>query len=257
MKQACAAALLAASGAATPSIAPLPNRSGSLRDPLLQAVGRERGDGRPAAGQDAEARRRAPCRARSPATRCRRSSQRRHQPADRRVDCPRPCVSSRLMHDFRKPEEPHRDRHEAEAVERSTCNAHRHAVLARRDVGADQAEQRHRTTIIASAFRIEPLRQHDGGDEAEHHHRHVVGGLEQQRDRGERRRGDRDHERRDDAGEERSERRHRERGAGAPLLRHRVAVEHRDQRRRLARQSAPGSRSSSRRTARRRTRPPA
>ena len=43
-KPAVEVALFAPSGAATPSIAPLPNSLGSLGDPLLKIVGHERGD---------------------------------------------------------------------------------------------------------------------------------------------------------------------------------------------------------------------
>ena len=56
MKEVCAPALFAVSGAATPSIAPLPKRSGCLRDLLLERVGREGRENRAAAGQRAEER---------------------------------------------------------------------------------------------------------------------------------------------------------------------------------------------------------
>ena len=56
MNDVCAAALLADSGAATPSMAPLPNLSGVLEMPLLQAVRREARQHVPAAGEDAEQR---------------------------------------------------------------------------------------------------------------------------------------------------------------------------------------------------------
>ena len=54
MNEVCAPALLAASGAATPSIAPLPNCAAVRREPLLQRVGGEAGQHRPAARQDAQ-----------------------------------------------------------------------------------------------------------------------------------------------------------------------------------------------------------
>ena len=56
MNEVCAAALLAASGPATPSIAPLPKRSGVARHLLLERVGRKGREHRAAAGQDAERR---------------------------------------------------------------------------------------------------------------------------------------------------------------------------------------------------------
>ena len=55
MNDVCAPALLADSGAATPSTAPLPNSPGA-RDLLLQRIGGERRQHRAAAGQDAEER---------------------------------------------------------------------------------------------------------------------------------------------------------------------------------------------------------
>ena len=49
-----AEALLAASGPATPSMAPCPNRSGSSTQPLFDHVGKERRNHRPAARQHAQ-----------------------------------------------------------------------------------------------------------------------------------------------------------------------------------------------------------
>ena len=54
MNEEVAAALLAVSGEATPSTAPLPKRCGLLRDALLHGVGDEGGHRRAAAGQDAQ-----------------------------------------------------------------------------------------------------------------------------------------------------------------------------------------------------------
>ena len=54
MKEVCAPALLALSGAATPSIAPLPKRRGSVRELFLERIGGERPEHRAIAGQDAE-----------------------------------------------------------------------------------------------------------------------------------------------------------------------------------------------------------
>ena len=65
MKEVCAPALFADLRPATPSIAPLPKRSGVLRDLLLDRVGREGGEERPAAGKRAEERADQRCRARS------------------------------------------------------------------------------------------------------------------------------------------------------------------------------------------------
>ena len=53
-KPAVEVALLAPSGAATPSIAPLPNRVRVLGDPFFEVVGHEGGHRRRAAGQQPE-----------------------------------------------------------------------------------------------------------------------------------------------------------------------------------------------------------
>ena len=102
------------------------------------------------------------------------------------------------------------------------------------DVGADepeqQADQHHADRLDHRA-----VRQHDRGDEAEHHQREIIRRVELLRDRGERRAERRDEQRADAAGEERAERRDAERGAGAALLRHLVAVDAGDDRGRLAR----------------------
>ena len=102
------------------------------------------------------------------------------------------------------------------------------------DVGADEAEQEpdhdHGDRLDHRA-----VRQHHRGDEPEHHQREIVRRVELLGERGERRRERADEHRADAAGEERAERRHRERGAGAALLGHLVAVDAGDDRGRLAR----------------------
>ena len=89
-------------------------------------------------------------------------------------------------------------------------------------------------TIMPIALTSEPLREHDGGDQAEHHQREVLGRAELERDLGERRREGRDDHRRERAGDERAEGRDGERRAGAALARHLVAVDAGHHRRRLA-----------------------
>ncbi len=102
------------------------------------------------------------------------------------------------------------------------------------DVGADetqqQANQHHAHRLDHRA-----VREHDGGDEAEHHQGKIVGRVEFLRDRRQRRAEGGDEDRADAAGEERSERSDRKRGPGAPLLCHLVAVDAGDDGRRLAR----------------------
>ena len=79
-------------------------------------------------------------------------------------------------------------------------------------------------------------RQRHGRDQAEHHQREILGGVELEREVGQRRREGGDDQRRDAAGEERPQRRDAQRRPGPALPRHLVAVEHGDDRRHLARQ---------------------
>ena len=54
MKAPWAAELLAASGAATPSMAPLPNSSGMLGDPFFDGIGDKRGNDGASSRKDAQ-----------------------------------------------------------------------------------------------------------------------------------------------------------------------------------------------------------
>ena len=76
------------------------------------------------------------------------------------------------------------------------------------DVGADQAEQQ-ADQHHADRLDHRAVRQHDGGDQAEHHQREIVRRVELLRERGQRRAERRDEHGADAAGEERAERRDR------------------------------------------------
>ena len=152
-------------------------------------------------------------------------------------DLPRYARRLRLMldvvHDLGEAEDAHGDRHEAEPVEQDV-DPHGEAIGTALDVGADQPEQNaehdHRDRLEHRA-----VRQHDRRNQTQQHDRDVVGRVEQERDRGERRAGRGDQDGDDRPGEQGGDRRHGERRPGAALLRHLVPVEHGDHRGGLAR----------------------
>ncbi len=117
MKAPPAAALLAASGPATPSMAPLPNAPGRFEMRLLDGVGRERGDHRAAAGQHAEEE--AQDRAAHDRPVARRSSPRGvgHRLPMRAETISRWMLLLEIGEDLGDAEQPHDDGHEADAVE--------------------------------------------------------------------------------------------------------------------------------------------
>ena len=130
-------------------------------------------------------------------------------------------------------EERHGERHEAEPVA-ELGQAEGEADDAGIHVGADEAEQ------DAEAHHGDGLderaaRQHNRGDETEHHQREIIRRTELERELGERRREEGDHQRRDAAGDEGADGRDPERGPGAAVARHLVAVERGDDGGRLAR----------------------
>jgi hypothetical protein len=102
------------------------------------------------------------------------------------------------------------------------------------DVGADEAEQK---ADEDHPDRLEhgPMGQDDRGDQPEYQQGEIVRRAEGLRQRGKRRPEGRNEHGADTTGKERSERRDAQGGAGAPLLRHRVAVQRGDDRRGLAR----------------------
>ncbi len=172
MNEVCAAALLAASGEATPSTAPLPNISGVLRDLFLERIGREGAERRAAAGQHAEhgAQRRA-------------AQHRGNRPPDLLAGRPQRAdldgaaaarqMSFEVDHDLGDAEQAHGDGREVDAVA-EFGDVEGEALGAGVDVGADQAEQQaeehHGDRLDDRA-----AGQHDGGDEAQRHQRAVVG----------------------------------------------------------------------------------
>ena len=106
---------------------------------------------------------------------------RRHQAGDAlREDAALFAFCERLCDDLGEAEDAERDRHEADAVGK-LGDAEREALLARVDVGADQAEEQpdedHRDGLHDAA-----LRQHDRRDQAKHHQREVFRRSETLRD---------------------------------------------------------------------------
>ena len=178
MKEVCAPALLADSGPATPSMAPLPNRLGSLRRPSSRAC----------SSRTPPARRRRPagCRGASPG-RCRAApaARRRGSPAGsaRGRAC---CVltggaraasrCSRLRMISTMPNMPDDQGKEVDAVP-DRRDAERVAREPAVDVGADeteqQADQHHPDRLDHRAVRQDHRR-----DQAEHHQREIVRRVE-------------------------------------------------------------------------------
>ena len=222
MNEVWAAALLALSGPATPSIAPWPNSCGRAREPLLHRVGGEGGEHVAAAGQHAEDR------AERGAAQHRRGDAAEllaGQPEVR--DALDHHVAGRLVlevaQDLGDAEDADRDRDEVDAgveLEEAEGEARRAGVDVLADHAEQQAEHDHRQRLEDRA-----VRERDRGDEAEHDQREVLGRAEVQRGAGERRGGEREDEGGDGAGEERAERGGGERRAGPALARHLVAVD--------------------------------
>jgi hypothetical protein len=120
-------------------------------------------------------------------------------------------------------EHPHGKGDEADAVAelRDLEGEARHArIHVRADEAEQEAEQDHAERVQQRA-----MRQHDGGDEAEHHQREILGGTEFQGEGGQGRGKQRDHESGDRAGEEGADRRRGERPPRLALPRHLMAVE--------------------------------
>ena len=157
MNEVCAAALLALSGAATPSIAPRPKRLRMLGDLLLERVGGERRDHRAAARQDAEdrAEHRA-ARDRAGANRLR-SCARRHQAGDLGLhDVAALGRQLEIAHDLGEAEHAHRDVDEADAVGQLR-DVERHARLRRSRCRSRPSTAAGPNRIMAIALSTEPL----------------------------------------------------------------------------------------------------
>ena len=167
MKLVCAPALLAASGAATPSMAPRPKRSGVRDDFLLERIGREGRQRRAAARQHAEDR------AERGAAQDRRDAgadfgsrlgHRLLQLDRQQAAVLRPAERDGELGDA---EQADRDRHEADAVAEAR-EIHRHARRAGIDVDADEPEQQADQHHGHGLFR-RAMREHHRAGEAEHH----------------------------------------------------------------------------------------
>ena len=115
------------------------------------------------------------------------------------------------------------DRRDAEGVARQA------AVGVESDQAEQDADQHH-----ADRLRHRAVREHHRGDESQHHEGEVVGRIEFLRQHRKRRPERGDEHGADAPGEERAERGHAERGSGAPLPGHLVAVDAGDDRRRFA-----------------------
>ena len=222
MKLVCAPALLADFGGGHPLDHPRPEALGVARDLLLQRVGREGGQGRPAARQDPEDR----ADARSPQDRREGRLEvgpARHQVLDLSRQDAAVLGNLQVGGDLADPEEPHDHRHEVHAV-RDVGDAERQARNAGVHVDADEpgqdADQDHGDGLERGA-----VRQDDRGDQPHDEQAEVLGGGELERQGGQRRAEERNHDGRDAAGEEGGDGRDGQRRAGAPLAGHLVPVE--------------------------------
>ena len=150
------------------------------------------------------------------------------------VSASRCCGCSTIAHDLDDAEQPHDQRQKADAVEQ-LGDAEGVARGAGIHVGAAQAEQQ-ADEDHGDGLEQRAVRHHHRRQQAEHHQREIFGRGEllarMRRASGAKAASE---QRPDAAGEERAERGDGERGAGAALARHLVAVEAGDDRRRLAR----------------------
>ena len=142
-------------------------------------------------------------------------------------------MSPQVPDDFAEAEDADRDRHEVDAVhQRRPIEGE--AAVAGVDVDADdpkqQTDERHCKRLENRA-----VGDHDDADQAERHQGAIFGRAEGFSDHRQRRCGKADDERGDDARKKRAERGGGQRGPGAALLRHRVAVERGHDGRRFAR----------------------
>ena len=246
-----AAALLAASGPATPSIAPSRPNSSRLGDEApLDHVREERRDLGAAGGQgaDREAEERAPePRLPGPAQ----SSRVIQRAARQRVhEDLAAAVPARHVDRLADREEPDQDDDQLHPVQQLR-RAERQPRLPGLGVDAHDAEGE-AAKRDTKPRTLEAPRTHETDVKATHHEREVVGGPEHEGQLGHRRRREGQHDGGERAGDERADRRGGE-GGGAPAApRHAVALEGRHDRAALARACSAGSTSSSRRTSRRR-----
>ena len=176
MNDVCEAALLAASGAGNAFDRALAEAGRILGDLLLDRIGRERRQHSAAARQNAEdgAQQRA-ADDRLPGVL--EFGWRRPQIAEpRRNRIAMLFGYFKVLDDFDDTEHADDHRQEVEAVPQHR-NAERVARRTAVDVGADKAEQK-ADQNHADGFDDRAMREHDGGDEAKHHQREIVGRVE-------------------------------------------------------------------------------
>ena len=231
MNEVWAAALLALSGPATPSMAPWPNSPRVPREALLDRVG---GEGR----QHVAAARQ------HPESRAERGAAQHGGGDAAELLAGQPEVRDALDHDVAgrlvlevledlgdaEDADGHRDEVDAGVELEEAEGEARGAGV---DVLADHAEQQPEHDH-GQRLEDRAVRQRDRGDEAEDDEREVLRRPEAERGAGERRGGEREDEGGDGAGEEGAERGGGERRSGLALLRHLVAVDGGDGGRALA-----------------------
>jgi hypothetical protein len=157
-----------------------------------------------------------------------------HQPLDALDERAALPLVFQVAQNLADAEQAHRHGNELEALrqlEQAKGVALRPALHVLADGAQRDAEHQHPERLHDGA-----LRQRDRSDQAEHHDGEVFRGADAHRHLGQRRRQYRDQQRRDATRQEGAERRRGQRRPRAPLLRHLVAVERRDDRGGLARQ---------------------
>ena len=226
-----AAALLAVSGAATPSMAPRPNRSGVFETRFSTAYAASDDHHRATAGEHAEEE----ADHRAAADRAGGLPEvlaRGPDVGDRGGHVRLPVARLEVIEDLADAEQTHRDDDEVEAVGELQAVEGEARCIGER-VATDGGEQQpdrggdHGLDRVAAA---------DGGDEqdAEQGEGGVLGWPEVEGPARHQRSGEAEHDDRDRGPDERADGGDTERGAGLPLLGQREAVEDRDDRRRLA-----------------------
>ena len=232
MKEVCAPALFADSGPATPSMRPAPEAPRVLRELLLDRVGRERAEHRAVPGEDPEHRAEQGAAEDGPDGAAEVLAGREDAPdraASRRPGAPPPrgCGA------------PRRTRRAPSRAPRSRCRPRaarsRRSSARRRCRGpCPTVERRSPRRTIAIAFGIEPRASTTAKARPATMSEKYSAGPKSEREPRERDRERGDDERRDAAREERADGGDAEGGPGAPLLRHLVPVERRDDRGHLA-----------------------
>jgi hypothetical protein len=137
-------------------------------------------------------------------------------------------------HDLRKTEQSDGERHEADAVVQLR-NSECPSWLVGRDVETDRAEQQTHQDH-GDRFEDAAARKHDCGDQTARHQRRVIRGFEARRHRGQGSRQGSEEHRTCRAADKGADRCNGQSHTGAPLARHRVAIEARHRGRSFTRQ---------------------